>query len=51
MVPSKRNTDELSLLTHSELSAYTPDLHHYMYVVPEWVYQEVCKKLWDLSGT
>jgi hypothetical protein len=35
MVRSKCNTDELSLLTHSELSADTPDLHYYMYVVPD----------------
>ena len=51
MVPSKRNTDELTLLTHSELSVDTSDLHYYMYVVPELVYQQVCKKLWNVNET
>jgi len=37
IAPYKRNTDELPLLAHSELSADTPDLRCYMYVVPELV--------------
>lgn len=41
----------LVITTYSELSADTPDLHYYMYVLPELVYQQVCKKLWNVSGT
>jgi len=45
IAPYKSNTDELPLLAQSELSAHTPVLHYYMYVVLELVYQQVCKKL------